>query len=172
MDMDEWRRRDPQAGCACTPQAYRGSPGMVSTPYVMFSNVLLEDFIQKNLTHNQNTEAREALIHQSHSYSTKACSAVTRLSSCSVDTLTSLIFPNEEELSYKPGRQQGLPEVMLRGTLGTKHQSWWSPQALTCSVLSVPQSHIRPPRIRPSHLMALVASAFGGCVSSFSKFHF
>lgn len=174
MDMDEWRRRDPQAGCACAPQAYRGSPGIVSTPYVMFSNVLLEDFTQKNLTHNQNTEAREALIHQSHSYlheglfsSNKAeqllreyldIPHISKWGGALIQTITAA-RPAWSHAERHFGNQT--PELVIPS----------GPDLFSAQCLPVPR-HVRPPRIRPRHLMALVASGYADCVSVFSKLHF
>lgn len=108
-EKDEWCCRDPQAGCACMPHACGSSPGIVSTPYVTFSYVLLDDFTQKSFTHNQKHRSKKVThTPESQFTSTKACSAVTRLNSCSTEALTSLIFLNEEELPCKPAQQQGL----------------------------------------------------------------
>lgn len=112
--------------------------------------------------------------------STKACSAVTRLNSCSLDTLTSLIFLDEEELSYKPAQQQGLSgQLTLSAHRAERHFGNQTPglvipsgpDLLSAQHLPVP-GRVRPPRIRPSHLIALVASGFADCVSFFSKFQF
>ena len=54
---------------ACTPHAYRGSQGIVSTSRVIFSYIRSEDFTQENFTHNQNAGVRKPAIDQSHSSS-------------------------------------------------------------------------------------------------------
>lgn len=45
------------------------------------------------------------------------------------------------------------------------------PWPAQCSAPPSPK-HVRPPRIRPSHLTALAASGYADCLSFFSMFHF
>lgn len=102
-EMDEWQCRNPQVGCACTPihtEVHQVQFLHLMWCFLMYSWRILHrtTLLTIKVTHTP----------ESQFTSKKACSAVTRLSSCSVDTLTSLIFLNEEELSCKPAEQQGL----------------------------------------------------------------
>ena len=105
-----------------------------------------------------------------------------------MDTLTSLVFLNKEELSIT---QTSHSQRGLRGQADTAlHAESWSqnktpglvitsgPDLLSGKRLPVPL-HVRAPRIRPDHLMALVACGYADSVTEFpllciffSKFHF
>lgn len=59
---------------------------------------------------------------------------------------------------------------MLRAGIRAKHQGLWSPQAQTCKVVNKQLPvllHIQAPRIRPGHLMTLVACGYAHSVTEF-----
>jgi len=77
----------------------------------------------------------------------KGLLAVTRLCSCSTDTLTPLVFLNKEELSHKPApaSKASLGQLTL-SALGAENRhrnkapGLWSLQAQTCKVAGISQS--------------------------------
>lgn len=173
---------------ACTPHAYRGSQGIVSTSHLIFSYILSEDFTQKNFTHNQNVGVSKSAIDQSHSSSLQRLLSSNKAVQRSTDTLTTLIFLNEEELSRKSATASKASVGRLTFS-ALRAESWYQnkppglvitsgPDLLSGECLPVPL-HVRAPRIRAGHLMALVACGYADSVTEcpflcifFSKFHF
>lgn len=136
-------------------------------------------YTEKLYSQSKHRSKKVTRTSESQFTSTKACSAVTRLNSCSVDTLTSLIFLKEEELPCKPAEQQGL------GGQADSVCTWcwgalWEPNTRACAPprprlaqCSAPPSPrtCQTPRTGPSHLMALVASGYADCISFSNEFH-
>lgn len=128
--------------------------------------------------YSQSKHRSKKVTHTAESQftSSKACSAVTKLNSCSVDTLTSLIFPNEEELSCNPAEQEGLSGQADTALCAERHFGNQTPGLVIPSgpdLLSASQSqHMSDLPELGKVTMALAASGYADCISFFSKFHF
>lgn len=100
-------QRSPGWLCMHAPGMQRYTRCSFYTLGDVFSCTIGEFYTDKLYSQSKH-RSKEVTHTRVTAHSTKACSAATRLHSCSLDTLTSLIFLNEEELSHKAAQQQGL----------------------------------------------------------------